>query len=321
MKVLVTGSEGSLMQWVIPHFIEDDHEVVGVDNFSRYGQIDRKRNYEFFQRDLTDQKAVKEVCQDVDAIIQAAAQIYGVRGFHKFAADILSRDVLLHQNLLRVALERDMTRLVYISSSMVYERAKQVPVREEDVNEMQIPLTDYGLSKLMGERLCKAFKQQYDLDYTIWRPFNIITPYEKAEKESGMSHVFADFIHKVIVKKQNPMEILGDGEQIRCFTWIGDVASAIARYSFVDATKCEIFNLGNPEPVAMKELAQKIFDKAKQRGIIARSTNLTFTRKPIYDDDVRIRVPSIEKARSVLHWEPTVSLDEALDRCIDVVLK
>ena len=320
MKVLVAGSEGSLMQWVIPYLIEEGYEVVGVDNFSRYGQIDRKRNYKFFQCDLTDQKAVEEVCKDVDAVIQAAAQIYGVRGFHKYPADILSKDVRLHQNLLWEALKRDMTRMVYISSSMVYERAKQVPVREEDVHEMQIPLTDYGLSKLVGERLCKAFKQQYDLDYTIWRPFNIITPYEKGEKESGISHVFADFIHKIVIDRQNPMEILGDGEQIRCFTWIDDVASALAKYSFLNITKCEVFNLGNPEPVTMKELAQKIFEKVEQRGVIASSAKLTFNHKPIYNDDVRIRVPSIEKARSMLRWNPTVSLDEALDRCVDEAL-
>jgi nucleoside-diphosphate-sugar epimerase len=320
MKILVAGSEGSLMQWVISHLIEEGYEVVGVDNFSRYGRIDRKRDYKFFVRDLTNQEAVKEVCKDVDAIIQAAAQIFGVRGFHKFPADILSKDVLLHQNLLCEALERGMTRVVYISSSMVYERAKQVPLREEDVDEMQIPLTDYGLSKLVGERLCKAFKQQYGLDYTIWRPFNIITPYEKAEEESGISHVPADFIHKLVINKQNPMEILGDGEQIRCFTWIDDVASAIAKYSFLNITKCEVFNLGNPEPVTMKELAQKLFEKAKQRGVIETAAKLTFTHRPIYNDDVRIRIPSIEKAQSKLHWNPTVTLDEALDRCVDEVL-
>lgn len=308
------------MQWVIPHLIKEGYEVVGVDNFSRYGRINRKRDYKFFVRDLTNQEAVKEVCKDVDAIIQAAAQIFGVRGFHKFPADILSKDVLLHQNLLWEAVERGMMRLVYISSSMVYERAKQVPLREEDVNEMQIPLTDYGLSKLVGERLCEAFKQQYGLDYTIWRPFNIITPYEKTEEEPGISHVFADFIHKLIINKQNPMEILGDGEQIRCFTWIDDVASAIAKFSFLDITKCEVFNLGNPEPVTMKELAQKVFGKAKQKGVFESAAKLTFTHKPIYNDDVRIRIPSIEKAQTKLHWNPTVTLDEALDRCVDEAL-
>jgi len=308
------------MQWVIPHLIEGGYEVVGVDNFSRYGRVSRKRDYKFFVCDLTEQKAVKEVCKDIDAIIQAAAQIYGVRGFHKFPADILAKDILLHQNLLWGAVERGVTRVVYISSSMVYERAKQVPLREEDVSEMQVPLTDYGLSKLVGERLCEAFKQQYGLDYTIWRPFNIVTPYEKAEEESGISHVAADFIRKIVINKQNPMEILGDGEQIRCFTWIDDVASAIAKYSFLDITRCEIFNLGNPEPVTIKELAQKLFEKAKQRGVIASETKLIFTHKSIYDDDVRIRIPSIEKAQTKLHWNPTLTLDEALDRCVDEAL-
>lgn len=308
------------MQWVIPHLVREGYEVVGVDNFSRYGRIERKRDYKFFVRDLTNQEAVKEVCRGVDAIIQAAAQIFGVRGFHKFPADILSKDVLLHQNLLWEALERGMTRMVYVSSSMVYERAKQVPLREEDVNGMQIPLTDYGLSKLVGERLCEAFKQQYGLDYTIWRPFNIITPYEKAEEEPGISHVFADFIRKLVIDKQNPMEILGDGEQIRCFAWIDDVASAIAKYSFLDITRCEVFNLGNPEPVTMKELAQKVFEKAKQRGVIDSAAKLTFAHKPIYNDDVRIRIPSIEKAQSKLRWNPKVTLDEALDRCVDEAL-
>jgi UDP-glucose 4-epimerase len=320
MKVLVAGSEGSLMQWVIPHLIEEGHEVIGVDNFSRYGQIDRRRDYTFLERDLADPDSVKEACQGVEAIIQAAAQIYGVRGFHKFPADILSKDILLHQNLLREALERDMKRLVYISSSMVYERARQVPVREEDVNEMQIPLTDYGLSKLVGERLCQAFQRQYGLDYTIWRPFNIITPYEKAEGEAGISHVFADFINRIVVERQNPMDILGDGEQIRCFTWIDDVAGAIARYSFLDVTRNEIFNLGNPEPVTMKELAQRIFRRSKGRGISYSSDRLSFNHQPVYDDDVRIRIPSIEKAQSRLSWQPVVTLDMALERCIDEAL-
>ena len=321
MRVLVTGSEGSLMQWVIPHLIEEGYEVVGVDNFSRYGQIDRKRNYKFFQRDLADRKATEEVCKDVDAIIQGAAQIYGVTGFHKFPADILSKDILLHQNVLWEALERDMTRVVYISSSMVYERAKQVPVHEEDVNEMQIPLTDYGLSKLVGERLCKAFYRQYGLKYTIWRPFNIITPYEKGEDEPGISHVFADFIKKIVIDRQNPVEIFGDGEQVRCFTWIEDVASAIAKYSLESVTDGEVFNLGNPEPVTMKELAIRIYNVAKERGVIPAGQSLSFISLPAYEDDVRVRIPSIEKAKRILGWQPKVKLDEALHKCVDVAIK
>ena len=321
MKILVTGSEGSLMQWVIPRLLKEGHEVVGADNFSRYGEVKKERAYEFHKCDLTNKQTVKDLCKDVEGIIQAAAQIYGVKGFHKYPADILSRDIELHSNLLWEAKKQEMKRMVYISSSMVYERVEQVPVKEKDTDNMRIPLTDYGLSKFVGERLTKAFKKQYDLDYTIWRPFNIITPYERGEEEPGVSHVFADFIRRMVYEKQNPMTILGDGNQVRCFTWIDDVARGIAEKSFSVEAKNETFNLGNPEDVSMKELAYRILKELKRRGEKSESEILLFNHLPIYKDDVRIRIPSVEKAKNILGWEPTIKLDEALGICIDEALK
>ena len=200
---------------------------------------------------------------------------------------------------------------------MVYERATKVPSEESDVDNMPVPLTDYGLSKLVGERLSTAFYNQYRLKYTIWRPFNIITPYEKGEDEPGISHVFADFIKKLIIERQNPMAIFGDGGQIRCFTWVEDVASAIARYSVGPATDCEAFTLGNPEPVTMKELAIQIYEIGRREGLISDERELTFKHLPAYEDDVRVRIPSINKAKTVLGWQPKVKLDEALHRCVN----
>jgi nucleoside-diphosphate-sugar epimerase len=320
MKVLVTGSEGSLMQWVIPKLIEDGHEVTGVDNFFRYGRSERDRDYEFVEGDLTDENLVEDVLRDKDIVIQAAARIFGVKGFHKYPADILNRDVVLHQHILWHAMEQQVRKVVYISSSMVYERCESVPSYEEEVDEQRVPYTDYGLSKLVGERLCRAFKQQYDLDYTIWRPFNIITPLEEAEEEQGIAHVFADFIQHLLVEKKNPMPIFGDGEQVRCFTWIDDVASAVAAYLDDSRTSGESFNLGNPHPTTMKELAQKIFDLGQKKGFDIPGERLEFDHIPVYGDDVRIRIPAIDKARSVLGWEPTVTLDEALEICLDRVV-
>ena len=259
-KILVTGSEGSLMQYVIPVLMDQGYEVIGVDNFARYGEIERKRNYDFIRGDLTDVNFVDSLFngKKIDGVIQAAALIYGVGGFNKYPADILSKDIVLHQNILWAMKKYGVKKVTYISSSMVYERCINHPSKEEDAFNSLIPSTDYGMSKLVGEKLCIAFARQYGLKYTIWRPFNIITPHEVAEKEQGLSHVFADFIQNLLIEKKNPLPIFGDGEQIRCFTWIGDIANAIGKYSFLDKTDNEIYNLGNPEPISMKDLARLI---------------------------------------------------------------
>ncbi len=308
MKILVTGSEGSLMQYVIPLLLKQGYEVVGVDNFARYGEIERERAYEFVRGDLTDPSFVDSIMSGIDGVVQAAALIYGVGGFHKYPADILSKDIVLHQNILWAMKKHGVKKVAYISSSMVYERCDNHPSTESDVDDSIIPSTDYGLSKLVGERLCRAFSRQYDINYVIWRPFNIITPHEKGEKELGMSHVFADYIKNLIVEKKNPLPIIGDGEQIRCFTWIEDIASAIAKFSFIDKTDNKTYNLGNPEPITMKQLAKMIYNGEEE---------LQFETVKEYADDVKIRIPSIDRAKEELGFSPTVKVEEAVKICVD----
>lgn len=320
MRVLVTGSEGSLMQWTVKHLVQDGHDVVGVDNHARYDDYDHTRvveaeKYEFHKADLTDYDRVLDLVEGVDGVINAAALIYGVKGFHEYPADILSNDLTVHRNILEAATEHGVDRVAYLSSSMTYEQ-DDPPHDEDDVWNSTVPSTDYGLSKVVGERYSMAFEKQYDIEYTIWRPFNIITPYEKSEDEAGISHVFADFLRKVLVENQNPMEIFGDGEQIRCFTWIDEVAEAIATKSFAEETTNEAYNLANPEPVTMKELARRIFAKGKEHGLVE-GESLEFDHVPIYDDDVKKRIPSVEKAQRDFGWSPEVKLDDSLERCID----
>jgi len=320
VKILVTGSEGSLMQAVIPLLIEQGHAVKGVDNFARYGEIERSRNYEFVRGDLTDMTFVEEVVAGVDAVIQAAALIYGVGGFHKYPADILSKDIALHQNILQSMLKNNIKKMVYISSSMVYERCQTHPSKEEDVDVSLIPSTDYGLSKLVGERLTQAFHRQYGINFVIWRPFNIITPHEKGENDLGMSHVFADYIKNIIHEKRTDLPIIGDGEQIRCFTWIGDVARGIAEFSFDERAENQIFNLGNPEPITMKDLANIIYEKARNHKLInGNGDGLKFETTLSFQDDVRTRIPDVSKAKEVLGWEPTLKVSESVERCVELM--
>lgn len=319
MKLLVTGSEGSLMQSTIP-FLLRKHEVRGVDSMARYGHVARQRSYEFVQGDLTDADFCNEVVQGVDGVIQAAAQIYGVGGFHAHAADILAKDVALHHNVLQAMTRCGVERIAYISSSMVYERCEVHPSKEEDADDAMIPATEYGLSKLVGERLTRAFARQHGFAFTIWRPFNIITPRERAEGEQGISHVFADFIQQIVVDEVDVLPIIGDGEQIRCFTWIDDVASAIAQHSFTEAANGGTFNLGNPQPMTMKELAHLIHDTAQDLGLMRRTKKrLEFATRKSYADDVRIRIPDVGKAKAALGWAPSLTVEASVRKCLEAM--
>ena len=244
----------------------------------------------------------------IDGVVQAAALIYGVGGFHKYPADILSKDIVLHQNILWSMIKNNIKKIAYISSSMVYERSNNHPCKEEDAFEAKIPNTDYGLSKLTGERLCIAFAKQFNINYTIWRPFNIITPHEKGEDEQGISHVFADFIKQLIVEKKNPLPIFGDGEQIRCFSWIEDVANVIGKNSFNKITNNKTYNVGNPEPITMKELANLIYQGKDE---------LKFITTKSFKDDVKIRIPDISKAQKELNFNPTIKVKEAVKICLE----
>ena len=328
MKLLVTGSEGSLMQWTIPLLQAQGHQLTGVDNFARYGEQARAReqaqeqvrarDYEFVRGDLTDPALCQRVMAGMDGVVQAAGLIYGVGGFHKYPADILARDVTLMQNILWAMQRHGVEHIAYLSSSMVYERSRRHPSKEEDVADMQIPATDYGLSKLVGERLVQAFARQYGLRYQIWRPFNIITPHEQGEHEQGLSHVFADYIKAIVLERRAVLPIIGDGEQVRCFTWIDDVAQAIARHSFTPAAHNEIFNLGNPEPVTMKQLARLIQQTAQELKLLpAAAPPLKFQTTRSYADDVQMRIPDINKARQLLGWQPTLRLAQSVRKCLE----
>lgn len=317
MRVLLTGSEGSLGQALIPKLIGKGYEVTGIDNLARYGKRPghAKCKYEFIQADLIDSNICHTLVYKHDVVIHAAAMIFGVGGFHKYCADILGKDVTLITNMLRASCDHNVKRFVYISSSMVYEKCETSEEFLLDSPEVyKIPVTDYGLSKYMGERLCKAYWKQYQLPYTIWRPFNILNPYEKAGHEIGESHVFADFIDKIVYKKLETIPIIGNGQQIRCFTDVDDIANCIADYSLSETTKNEHFNLGRVEPVKMIDLAEKIREIAYGKNLIE-TQKLKFETIRKYNDDVKKRIPSVGKAQMFFGWKAKTNLRESLNKC------
>jgi len=312
MKILLSGSEGSLAQIMIPYLLKAGHEIYGYDNFSRYGHIERKRDYKFEFTDLSDTHSVKAIFSRhrFDVAFHLAALVYGVIGFHKKPADIIADNNLITINLLKYGHD-SIGKFIYLSSSMVYERCESLPHREEDADVSTVMSTSYGLSKYIGERIVRSFYDQYNVKYVIWRPFNIITPFETPEEE-GFSHVFSDMVDKILFQKQNPVDVLGDGEQIRCFTNIYDVADAIAMFSMDKKAENNIFNIGNPEPISIKTLARKIVDIAKEYKVFANDYSIDFRKRPIYQDDVKKRIPDVSKMSQTFGWNARLKIDESL---------
>jgi UDP-glucose 4-epimerase len=316
MRLLVTGSEGSLGQMVISRLRARGHDVVGIDNQGRYGVVHRPRDYTFIQGDLRDPRDVARLFAEgaFHATFHLAALVYGVVGFHAKPADIIVDNCLAAMNLLHTAGTK-VGKLVYLSSSMVYERSSRVPHSEPDADDSAVMSTSYGLSKYVGERLVKAFHEQHGLTYVIWRPFNIITPFE-APEETGFSHVFTDFVRKIVGERLHPVPVLGDGHQVRCFTSIFDVAPAIADFSLDPRSDNETFNIGNPEPVTIRELAGRIVTIAVRMGLLPTDYQLEFRSEPTFVDDVRTRIPDVAKLQRVFGWSPGVLLDQSLETYI-----
>lgn len=318
MKIVVTGSEGVLMQSVIPKLLAQGHEVLGIDNLYRHGIVSKNanRDYKFVQQDLIDRETTIELLKGADAVIHAAAKIYGVLGLVHYRADILGDDVAICSNVLQACVANNIKRVVYISSSMVYDSCVQqvgVDLYEEMTDNAPMPRTDYGLSKLTCERLVKAFEAQYGIDYTIWRPFNIVNPYEPSMKQQGFSHVLPDFIEHLVVKKKNPLPIIGDGEQIRCFTWLDDVSNIIANFSLLDKSKNNVYNICNAEPTTMKQVAQMIYEYT------GNSDKLDFISVGDYEHDVKVRIPTVSKLQEDFGPIEFVPTKESIKRCLQAL--
>jgi nucleoside-diphosphate-sugar epimerase len=214
---------------------------------------------------------------------------------------------------------RRLKKMTYLSSSMVFESTDHWPSVEGDERKVPPPRSSYGFQKLAVEYFARAAWDQYELPYTIVRPFNCVGTGESGalgdvEVTSGdvklaMSHVIPDLVQKV-VKGQDPLHILGDGSQIRHYTYGGDLAKGIVTCMSADAARNEDFNISTEESTTVVELAALIWRK------INGDAPLTFVHDPPFEHDVHKRVPSVDKAREVLGFECTTTLDEMLDEVI-----
>ena len=320
MRVLVTGSKGSLMQWVIARLLNAGYEVRGVDNYSKPSMRKdvNENQYEFIEGDLCDISIVSKAMKNVDIVIQSAAHVYGVRGIKEKGADTIIEDVQLHSNVVQESVKKNVCKFIYLSSSMVYERSNVTPHKESHAFDLPLPKTDYGVTKVVCERILLSISSKYGMPTTIWRPFNIINPYEISGDKYGESHVFADFINKIAVEKLNPMPIIGSGKQVRCFTWIDDIAQVISENANNAHTNNQIMNIGRLEPVTMIELANIIHKMCIDKGIVENKPFSVYSND-FYINDVVMRIPDVSLVKNITGWEANTSLSESLSKCLEII--
>jgi len=327
-KVLVTGSAGFIGGYVVQELLGRGHRVVGVDNYSKYGPVshsyDGDPGYRFVQGDARDVALLTELLADCDQFIAGAAMIGGISYFHAYAYDLLATNERIMaascDAAIRAHREGRLQKVTYLSSSMVFESTDRWPSKEGDERRIPPPLSSYGFQKLAVEYFARAAFDQYGLPYTIVRPFNCVGVGEgralgEAEVLSGnvklaMSHVVPDLVQKVL-KGQDPLHILGDGTQVRHYTYGGDLARGIVTAMEHPAALNEDFNLSTARSTTVAELAEVIWRKIKGPGV-----PLRLAHDEPFEYDVHKRVPDVTKAREVLGFEATTGLEEMLDEVI-----
>jgi UDP-glucose 4-epimerase len=324
LKVLMTGSAGFIGGYVVEELLRRGYEIVGVDNYSKYGRVARSYDdhpaYEFVETDARDAGLLTDLLMDCDHFIAGAAMIGGISYFHSYAYDLLATNERIIASSCDAAIKANaegrLTKVTYMSSSMVFESAADFPSHEGQELEIPPPRSSYGFQKLAVEYFARAAHDQHGLPYTIVRPFNCVGIGETralsdVEILSGnvtlaMSHVVPDLVQKT-AKGQDPLRILGSGDQVRHYTYGGDLAQGIVTAMEHPDALNEDFNISTAESTTVLELAERIWERLRP-GVPFR-----YESDPPFEHDVQRRVPSVRKAKRVLGFEATTSLDEMLD--------
>lgn len=332
-KVLVTGSQGFIGSYVCHELLDNNYEVIGVDNFSKYGHLirghDAHKNFTLIEANCADNSFLDKMERfKFDYIIAGAAMIGGISYFHKYAYDLLATNERIIANTFDLAVSRfkrnELKKILVLSSSMVFENVTKWPTEESHLWEAPPPSSTYGFQKLSCEYFAKGAYEQYGLPYTIVRPFNCIGVGEEEaigdhDITSGnikltLSHVVPDLINKCL-KGQDPLHILGSGNQIRHYTNGKDIARGILLCLENKNALNNDFNISTSTSTTVLELAKMIWEK------INPTKPFRYVSGPPFEYDVEKRIPSTKKAKDVLGFEAKITLSESLDEIITWVKK
>jgi nucleoside-diphosphate-sugar epimerase len=309
-RVLVTGGAGTIGSAVVRRLLRDpDWEVKIADHRTPPDWM--REGCELHEGDLRDLAVAQEAMEGCTHVIHLAAIVGGIANFHKLPFTLTEVNNALTGAIVHAAVDHDVHRFTYVSSSMVFERATQYPTTEAYLPDCPVPESAYGFSKLSGEIYTRAAHDQRGLRYTICRPFNAYGPGELPDRdEPGIAHAVPDLIAKVL-GGQHPLEIFGSGEQTRTLTHVDDIADGIVTATGSPAGENEDFNISASEELSVAAIARLIWAACGEDP-----DRFELRHLPTFAVDVQRRWPSVEKARAVLGWEAQVGLRQGLDATV-----
>lgn len=305
-KVLVTGAGGFIGHHLVTYLKKQGYWVRGVDiKYPEYNQTDAD---EFEILDLRRWDNCLQATRDMDEVYALAADMGGMGFISAHHAEILFNNALINLHTLEAARLNGVSRYLYSSSACIYPEYLQEstdiqPLKEEDAYPAQ-PQDAYGWEKLIAERLCLHYREDYNFETRIVRFHNIFGPL--GTWTGGREKAPAALCRKIATAKMtndNRVEIWGDGEQTRSFCYIDDCVEGI--YRLMRSDYREPLNLGQDRMLSINELADLIADAA---GIEIEKMHITGPQ------GVRGRNSDNTRLREELNWEPQISLEEGLAR-------
>jgi nucleoside-diphosphate-sugar epimerase len=309
-RVLVTGGAGTIGAAVVRRLLRDPSFEVRVSDQRAAPQWMRE-GCEVHTGDLRSHEEARAATRGCTHVIHLAAIVGGIANFHKLPHTLTAVNSALYDAVIQAALDCDVERFTYVSSSMVFENATEYPTTEEHVWDVAMPRSAYGFSKLAGEVWCRAAHDEHGLPYTICRPFNAYGPGEMPDDEPGIAHAVPDLIRKVL-NGQHPLQIFGTGEHTRTLTHVDDIADGVVTAMDSPAGLHEDFNISASDELTVAEIARIIWEVCGRDPEAFELEHL-----PTFAVDVVRRWPSVEKARTVLGWEAKIGVRDGIAQTAD----
>ncbi|HLM85590.1 MAG TPA: NAD(P)-dependent oxidoreductase [Solirubrobacteraceae bacterium] len=309
-RVLVTGGAGTIGAAVVRRLLRDPAYEVRVSD-QRMAPQWMREGCEVHTGDLRVPREAHAAMKGCTNVIHLAAIVGGIANFHRLPHTLTEVNNALYNSIVRAALELEVARFVYVSSSMVFERAELFPTPEDYLPQCPVPLSAYGFSKLTGEVYCRAAHDEHGLPYTICRPFNAYGPGEMPDQEPGIAHAVPDLITKVL-SGQRPLQIFGSGEQTRTLTHVDDIADGIVAAMSSPAGLNEDFNISAARELTVAEIARIVWETCGEDP-----QEFALEHLPSFTVDVQRRWPSVEKAKRLLGWQARIEVEDGIAATVD----